>query len=43
MKPSTYTICITYIDIQEEVIITTDVELKGPEFQDIEKGMNIMV
>ena len=43
MKPSTSTICITGIDIQQEVVITTDMDQKEEEFQDIEEGMNIIV
>ena len=43
MKPSTSTICITGIDIQQEVVITTYVGQKEDEFQDIEEGMNIIV
>ena len=43
MKPSTSTVCITGIDIQQKVVITTDMEKKEDEFQDIEEGMNIIV
>ena len=43
MKPSTSTVCITGIDIQQEVVITTDMEQKEDQFQDIEEGMNNIV
>ena len=43
MKPSTSTVCITGIDIQQEVVITTHVEQREDEFQDTEEGMNIIV
>ena len=43
MKPSTSTVCITGIDIQQEVFITTDMEQKEDEFQDTEECMNTIL
>ena len=43
MKVSTSTVCITGIDFQQELVITTDMEQKEDEFQDTEEGMNIIV